>query len=78
MDSDFSSQDNWGSLYSLCFGKNGVLMLSVLEFCPKMCWHGQPDLITSKSIIVEKLLGACHGIVCEVNEDLFPKGHCSF
>lgn len=42
-----------------------------------MCWCGQPDLITSKRIIVEKLLGACHGIVCAVNEDLFPKGRCA-
>lgn len=53
-------------------------MLSILQVCPKGCWHGQTGLITNKSIIVEKLLGACHGIVCEVNGDLCPKGHCSF
>lgn len=52
-------------------------MLSILQICPEVCWHGQPDLKTSKRIIVEKLLSACPGIVCVVNEDLFPKGHCA-
>lgn len=50
-------------------------MLSILQVCPKVCWCDQPDLTSSKRIIVEKLLGACHGIVCAVNEDLFPPGH---
>lgn len=68
-----TSQDNWSSW--------GLSLL--LVYCEEWCPHGEYvrfvprcarhdwwDLVTIRSSIVEQLLGACHGIVCVVDEDL--------
>lgn len=43
------------SLYSLCIVKSGALVLNLLQACPKVCWHGRPELVTIKGCIVEQL-----------------------